>query len=778
MPTFRDNLHLGTKDPLIDSDSLADGLITTDKLADGAVTTPKIADGAVTEDKLAEPVRKLLHFRELRFLRIWKTALPAIAEEGTYAMAPSGNVVYYKGNRWLGEQFYKDLLYIDCVNERIMRWDGTRLVELTTFPQLKTINGNTIIGNGDITIDTEGQTISIDTELDPSSPNAIANSAVATAIDELQQSIADCVNVVLVTIWTDAIIDDGVEGSYAYSPTERKLYHRESGNWVRTTPQTDTLYIRMANNKLYRWDGSAMTEVSASADGGNNKSYTIRVWGESPHTSAEWQLGDLWYNEDEEELKVCVDLGQNLHFNDTQFEDYAMYRRLETDQLYMWFDKDSRLMELTNVDVDQAATSNRARINNLQSKINELEASFGMRVIIIDGVIPSDTTINVGNDTYNGREGHVVLYPGSVSSVPNVLLAVDVDEGEEVVTVYYKKWRAVGLHNGSDYYQVDNWNNVLFAWIQGDALHVGYVSGVGNITEIVGSGAAQITIDNALSITSNNPVANKAITNVINSTNGRLLTLGNEVSIVESIIEKGGTQILRFDGWLNTSITPLSQPYKGTGGDILFDEAMRRFVLAVPNATTANARYYLSWEENDSRRSSKAYVLNDILLWKIGPIGRGGTFSGTTLSIYKWNGNELLEVGNTGLCDKFNLRIIYAWGDRPMLPPGYNWGIGNYWYEEDTDTLWRYTNRGLESEVFEEEEFVEGGLYYSLEKSALYFRMRGVLEPVAYDASFAIDGLSSDIGTIQSTIAGLNATISDLEERVAALENNKKGNEP
>lgn len=774
MPTFRDNLHLGTKDPLIDSDSLADGLITTDKLADGAVTTPKIADGAVTEDKLAEAVRKLLHFRELRFLRIWKTALPAIAEEGTYAMAPSGNVVYYNGNRWLGEQFYKDLLYIDCVNERIMRWDGTRLVELTTFPQLKTINGNTIIGNGDITIDADGQTISIDTELDTSSPNAIANSAVATAIDELQQSIADCENVVLVTIWTDAIIDDGVEGSYAYSPTERKLYHRESGNWVRTTPQTDTLYIRMGNNKLYRWDGSAMTEVSASADGGNNKSYTIRVWGESPHASAEWRLGDLWYNEDEDELKVCVELGQNLHFNDTQFEDYAMYRRLETDQLYMWFDKDSRLMELTNVDVDQAATSNRARINNLQSKINELEASFGMRVIIIDGVIPSDTTINVGNDTYNGREGHVVLYPGSVSSVPNVLLAVDVDEGEEVVTVYYKKWRAVGLHNGSDYYQVDNWNNVLFAWIQGDALHVGYVSGVGNITEIAGSGAAQITIDNALSATSNNPVANKAIANAISSATQSLSIVDSRTYDLEAKAEKNGTSLLGFDGFLLNPITPLEQSYAGTGGDILFDEAMTRFVLAVPNQTAANARYYLSWSEDASRKSSKAYELNNILLWKIGPIGNGGLFQGTTLHIYKWNGTELVDVGNTGLCDKINVRIIFQWGgDRPVVPPSdvYGHGLGMYWYDEDYGKLWRFDGGSTYTEV----DFVEGGLYYSLQRSTMYAYMSlyspnstgrvGALRPVSKDWSGTIE-------TLQETIAELNATISDLEDRVAALENN------
>ena len=61
MPTFRTNLHLGEKDPLVDNDSIADAAITTDKIADDAVTNSKLAcdsvgtcqiqDGAVTIEK-------------------------------------------------------------------------------------------------------------------------------------------------------------------------------------------------------------------------------------------------------------------------------------------------------------------------------------------------------------------------------------------------------------------------------------------------------------------------------------------------------------------------------------------------------------------------------------------------------------------------------------------------------------------------------------------------------------------------------------------------------
>ena len=61
MSTFKTNVHLGTKDPMIDADSIADGAIATDKIADKAVTNAKLAcdsvgscqiqDGAVTLEK-------------------------------------------------------------------------------------------------------------------------------------------------------------------------------------------------------------------------------------------------------------------------------------------------------------------------------------------------------------------------------------------------------------------------------------------------------------------------------------------------------------------------------------------------------------------------------------------------------------------------------------------------------------------------------------------------------------------------------------------------------
>lgn len=54
MPTFREDLHLGHKVPLVESDDIISGAITEDKLGDGSVSTRAIQDGAVTTPKLAD----------------------------------------------------------------------------------------------------------------------------------------------------------------------------------------------------------------------------------------------------------------------------------------------------------------------------------------------------------------------------------------------------------------------------------------------------------------------------------------------------------------------------------------------------------------------------------------------------------------------------------------------------------------------------------------------------------------------------------------------------
>lgn len=56
MPTFREDIKIGSKVPLIKTADLNDKSVTERKLADGSITKDKIAPGAVTKDKLSHEI--------------------------------------------------------------------------------------------------------------------------------------------------------------------------------------------------------------------------------------------------------------------------------------------------------------------------------------------------------------------------------------------------------------------------------------------------------------------------------------------------------------------------------------------------------------------------------------------------------------------------------------------------------------------------------------------------------------------------------------------------
>ncbi len=322
-------------DGAVTTPKVADGGVTTDKMADEAVTTPKMADGAVTEEKLAGQVREMLHFRELRFLHSWGDLLPAMPTEGTYAYSTWHNCIYVcKNGLWQEEPFDASLLYVDCTRERLLRWNGNRLVELSTLANLKTINGQSLIGEGNIVIDAGGQMV-VDTELDPASPNAISNSATSSAIG-------------------------GLRGS-----------------------------MQTIENQLAR------------------QRFSVRVWGDNPQASNEWQLGDLWYNDDEDDLKVCTNTGAHLDFEDTDFEANALYRRMETAQWYVWDEDNIMLVELTNKDVDSRAATNYTLIERLFTQLQALTAR--VEALEPDDPSPDPTPTVTPFDPTVGNKGVITI---------------------------------------------------------------------------------------------------------------------------------------------------------------------------------------------------------------------------------------------------------------------------------------------------------------------------------------------------------------------------------
>ena len=58
MPTFREDVKIGAKVPMMKTDDYNDQSVTKDKIRDGNITSEKLADGAVTAKKLAPSIRQ------------------------------------------------------------------------------------------------------------------------------------------------------------------------------------------------------------------------------------------------------------------------------------------------------------------------------------------------------------------------------------------------------------------------------------------------------------------------------------------------------------------------------------------------------------------------------------------------------------------------------------------------------------------------------------------------------------------------------------------------
>ena len=149
-------------------------------------------------------------------------------------------------------------------------------VEINSQLRLKTINMQSLIGDGDITIDTEGQTISIDTELDPSSPNAIANSAVATALNgqyqDLMGQITDHLPNVKKVVYvsndleSDPLPDTANEGDIAIG--DGKVFVWDDG-WVRDDETSNESFFFTYDGGLWKFvagDSENLAELGKEAD--------------------------------------------------------------------------------------------------------------------------------------------------------------------------------------------------------------------------------------------------------------------------------------------------------------------------------------------------------------------------------------------------------------------------------------------------------------------------------------------------------------------------------
>lgn len=317
MPTFRDNLHLGEKDPLIDADSIADGSITTDKLADDAVTNAKLAcdsvgscqiqEGAVGLEHLTEGARNAMggtdervapliervdaistklngletdyhrdiNDADVRFGEIEESMVKSVSVNGGTKVRPDyqGNVdipVQTGGGSGGGGTDYSETIAL--LNNRISALES---LNLSTFKSSVNTMLLELAGYIDIANATQstmqGELTSLATQL---------REEIATAAEEAADaghkvvvlSFMQSETPVLTSPGASAIAGAMPHGVYWFNPSSGTLYVGSlSGTpprmeWNEAELSDETLYVDRYGRKLYVWKDDAMQEVPVPAD--------------------------------------------------------------------------------------------------------------------------------------------------------------------------------------------------------------------------------------------------------------------------------------------------------------------------------------------------------------------------------------------------------------------------------------------------------------------------------------------------------------------------------
>lgn len=144
--------------------------------------------------------------------------------------------------------------------------DSAKWHELAGSISLKTINGKSLIGEGDITI-SEAAQIVIDTQFDPTSPNAVANSVVAAAYETLVEAIWQVMedhDVITCAVWGATQPATAPDGTYAWDTVNKQLYLRKDSVWSLQEKSGNAIYINAIDNTSWRWNGTDMTTLSGN----------------------------------------------------------------------------------------------------------------------------------------------------------------------------------------------------------------------------------------------------------------------------------------------------------------------------------------------------------------------------------------------------------------------------------------------------------------------------------------------------------------------------------
>jgi hypothetical protein len=337
------------------------------------------------------------------------------------------------------------------------------------------------------------------------------------------------------------------------------------------------------------------------------------------------------------------------------------------------------------------------------------------KTVVINGILPSNTSYIVSTGYYNGEGGDLML------DLSKEKVVLRVTNGNS--TTFYDKWTTNGSRLSSDSYSTEN---NIYVYIEEGKLHIGVVK---DNAFIEMSANATVTIDNALSPNSSNPVKNSAIYNKFDEVSQKYNALS---SVVNNL---GSTRLMPIAGLVTEPYDLKQQGYAGEDGEIFIDEANERIVLLVEKSIRSYWGYTV-WNNAGGRYSNLDYDLHNQFFWYVDEnsnlhighylnhqfeevVGNNQIVVDSTLNsqssnpvknstlvhafegkqdvlipgenIKTINGQSLIGSGNLEISSSSSVpkyaTIIHYYGDNPLNKSG-RWKEGEVFFSTDDSTLY------------------------------------------------------------------------------------------
>lgn len=248
--------------------------------------------------------------------------------------------------------------------------------------------------------------VTVDGTLNETSTNPISNSAVYRALmgagglhdilDETQDRVGELEMLIQKTatpiVHFDGVLDTtytpemrsygGIEGSILIDETNEKAvlvvdngdttkYYltwndgngtRESSYLYNELGLSNILLWKISGDSLhiYAYSENRLVEVAGSSNSSSNANIKIiGVWGNNYSIYRVWEVGELWYNPDDNLLKECISVssvGTNPSFRTITPEENVIYIDHNSGKWYVYYYVNAIFRELTNIDLSRSLT--------------------------------------------------------------------------------------------------------------------------------------------------------------------------------------------------------------------------------------------------------------------------------------------------------------------------------------------------------------------------------------------------------------------------------------